>query len=182
MVAGRPHDRFSRARGRGPIALYTIRPDGSRLTRIGLGVNAQWSPDGRHLAFDGLPGIVVGDPDGSATKVLFAQTAGNGPGIPAWSPDGRAIAFFDTPGRSRHFHAEVWTVNADGSAPRRLFRAPCCISSWAAPIWSPDGRLLAFAGSSGRGATYVMNADGRNRRRLASVAPSSLSWQRLLQK
>ena len=53
---------------------------------------------------------------------------------PAPSPDGRRIAF------SRG--GEIWLMNADGSSQRLLARGG------SHPVWSPDGRMIAYNGAS----------------------------------
>jgi len=156
--------------------LYTVRPDGSGLRRIAAGRDPQWSPDGSRIVFDGHDGIDVAAPDGSDVRLLFAEAGGTGPGAPSWSPDGSKLVFFKTPGRPGHYRAEVWTMNADGSAKQRLYRSGCCVMGWAAPVWSPDGRMIAFSADSA-GGTFVINADGSGLRRLSPSTSSSLSWQ-----
>jgi Tol biopolymer transport system component len=158
--------------------LYTIRPDGSKLRKIADGADPEWSPDGTRIAFDGDGGIVVANADGSDARLFYAQTKYEGPGDPSWSPDGKKLVFFNTPGAAGAFVAEVWTINADGTDQRRLYQSPCCVTNWAAPIWSPDGRMIAFAADSA-GGTFVMNADGSVLRQISPEAPGSLSWQKL---
>lgn len=53
--------------------------------------------------------------------------------IPSWSPDGRLVAF----NSKRH----IWVVGADGRGARRL---PGTRGGYY-PVFSPDGRTLAFA-------------------------------------
>jgi Tol biopolymer transport system component len=161
--------------------LYTVRADGSQLTRIthsAAASNPQWSPDGHQIAFDGNDEIFIVDADGSDQKLLLAGTAGSGPGVPSWSPDGTKLAFFYTPGAPGGYTAEVWTITRDGSAKQRLYHSACCVMSWAPPIWSPDGRKLAFAATSADG-TFVVAADGTGLRRLSTAPANGLTWQRL---
>ena len=66
----------------------------------------------------------------------------------------------------RDGNAEIYVMNADGSAQRRLTRNP---ASDGPPAWSPDGRKIAFVSGAGpldSSAIYVMNADGTGKRRL----------------
>lgn len=141
------------------------------------GRGSEWSPDGRQIAFDGAGGVGIVNADGSGRRLLSDRpAAAGGPGVPSWSPDGTKIAFFATPGTRAHFRAEVWTINADGSAQTLAYSSGCCVGLWAAPVWSPDGRLLAFSADSA-GGVYVMHADGTGLRRLARAYPGALAWQ-----
>ena len=195
---------FSRLTSKGS-SLYTVRADGSQLTRLTdsrFADHPQWSPDGRQIAFDGDNEIYVANADGSDQRLLFAGgTAGSGPGMPSWSPDGTQLAFFNTPrmpggnrptmwtitrdgsvvvraGPGGGYRSEVWTINPDGSAKGRLYRSAFRVDNWAPPIWSPDGQQLAFATTSARG-IFVIAPDGSNLHRISNASTSTLSWQRL---
>jgi TolB protein len=76
---------------------------------------------------------------GSTEKRL---TTGGGHARPRWSPDGRRIAYLTG--------AQLWTMNADGTAPKRL-----TIRAAAGPSWSPDGKWIAFASLSCNGGPGV---------------------------
>jgi dipeptidyl aminopeptidase/acylaminoacyl peptidase len=105
------------------------------------------SPDGRHLAW-------VQSTAASTTKETYLMpTSGNGTAVkinlgaagerkdsdPAWSPDSKTIAFFSTAGEKDQ--AQLWTVNADGSSPKKL----SSLKGYAArPHWSRDGKQIAF--------------------------------------
>ncbi|MDQ6839776.1 MAG: hypothetical protein M3137_15980 [Actinomycetota bacterium] len=54
---------------------------------------------------------------------------------PAFSPDGKTIAY--------RYANDVWTMNADGSAKKRLVQLSGGAGS---PSWSPDGTKLTFGG------------------------------------
>ena len=76
---------------------------------------------------------------GSVEKRL---TTGGGHSRPRWSPDGRRIAYLTG--------AQLWTMNADGTAPKRL-----ATRAAAGPSWSPDGKWIAFASLSCSGGPGV---------------------------
>jgi Tol biopolymer transport system component len=165
-------------------------PDGQTIAVAGLFINADgsgqrnvarewgldglpvWSPDGRKIAFMRAWGndgdIFVMNADGSGLRRL---TRNDGPGwawLPMWSPNSRQIAFSRVvPPPKPHrkgWKSEVWIMNADGSAQRRL--APGFPGAW-----SPDGRKIAFSIlTADKFDTFVMNADGSGQRRLKCCA------------
>ena len=78
----------------------------------------------------------------------FAQTPKSTPALaePAISPDGREIAFVSG--------GDIWTVPADGGEARLLVAHPANESR---PLYSPDGRYLAFSSSrTGNTDVYVL--------------------------
>jgi Tol biopolymer transport system component len=167
------------ARAREDSGLYTVGADGSQLTKITDSDNAenpQWSPDGRQIAFDGNNDIFIANADGSEQRRLVDGERGNGPGVPSWSPDGSKLAYFNTPSSTGAYTAEVWTMNSDGSQRQRVYHSACCVMSWAPPIWSPDGKKIAFAATSA-GGTFVVDSDGTHLRRLSAASANSITWQ-----
>jgi Tol biopolymer transport system component len=81
---------------------------------------------------------------------------------PAWSPRRNVIAFERTIGAGR---AAVYTIRPDGTSLRRLWAPPAGDAH--APVWSPDGSLLAVAVLSGeRRQLWLVGADGSNPRLL----------------
>jgi Tol biopolymer transport system component len=168
--------------GRGG-SLYSIKSDGSGINELatvgGQVGHPAWAPDGTKIALDNLAagpdGIYVVGADGSQLKLLRSGSRGSGPGTPSWSRDGRRILFFNTPGTPGAFRAEIWTMNPDGSNQRRLYRSARGVGEWYPPIWSPNGRWIAFSADSA-GGVFVMDANGKHRRSLFR-RPSEIAWQ-----
>ena len=97
----------------------------------------RWSPDGRHLAADVGPDVVLMDPDGAIVETLIDRS-GEGPANPwAWSPDGTRIAYVEG--------NDVVTVTALGAQrSTRPFATETdgAVNAWLAG-WSPAGdRIL----------------------------------------
>jgi Tol biopolymer transport system component len=107
----------------GRTAVFTVSSTGAHLRRITpwreWTTSARFSPDGRWIAFDRLPGhdLYVMRPDGSGVRdVVSAASDGLGSCCAVWSPDGAHLLFQrgDAPA------ATLWTVNLDGSGLREV--------------------------------------------------------------
>ena len=90
---------------------------------------------------------------------------------PHLSPDGSTLLFHS----NRNGSQAIWIAKGDGSAPRPLFGGDRLGTEPGTPVWSPDGRWIAFA-MRPAGATdeneseiYVMRADGSQVRRLTNT-------------
>ncbi len=123
--------------------VYTVRPDGTQLTRLtdhnATDTHPAWSPDGRRLAFvsdrDGNPDIYVMAADGSGVKRLTADAAVDT--SPAWSPDGQRIVFASNR-EAEGDTFDLWLMDADGAGLTKL----AVLAD--EPDWSPDGgRVVA---------------------------------------
>ena len=149
--------------------IYTMSPDGSEQRRLthdkAPDGSPAFSPDGKRIAFmsqrAGGFEIFVMNADGSDQKQLTHFTEqGRGALAPAWSPDGKRIAF-----STRIPPIEIYVINVDGTGATKLGDE----GGGANPAWSPDGRQILFQSRrSGKAQIYVMDADGKNLRRLTS--------------
>src|SRR5918997_2692652 len=110
-----------------------------------LNSQANWSPDGKYLAFAAKRGarddIVIVDVERNK-QVKAIELKLSGVTTPAWSPDGQQLVFTGYDGGL----SDLFTVKRDGSGLRRLTQDKYADLH---PVWSPDGRTLAFATDRG---------------------------------
>jgi Tol biopolymer transport system component len=126
--------------------LFMAGPGGGQARRItSLHEDATaplWSPDGRWLAFqrssNGSSQIYVVDGAGTSLRRVTREPPSSRVPPFAWSADSRRLLY---PATVETADSELWTMNPDGSALRRL-------TSNARPdyepAWSSDGMWLAF--------------------------------------
>jgi Tol biopolymer transport system component len=104
---------------------------------------------------------------------------------PSFSPNGREIVYTANAAHGRHEFSgndgEITVVPAAGGRPRSLTRGLAGDSG--EPVWSPNGRWIAFTHTreDGQGYwlldLYLARPDGRDRHRLAiNIGSSSYAW------
>jgi cytosine/adenosine deaminase-related metal-dependent hydrolase len=149
----------------------------------GAQVAPRVSPGGDRIAYTDQDGVVwvldlaSGTPT-QLTAPLFM------PGRPTWSPDGRTIALAAVKPYSRRFRegtSQVLTIDLDTGT--LTYTEPMAHASIATrgddgPVWSPDGRWLAFVVES---CAWVVPVDARGRftgaaRQVTFEVTDSLSW------
>ena len=111
------------------------------------------------------PALAIGD---HILELIYGKPTPGDVQTPAWSPDGRKLAFVS----QRDGNAEIYVMNADGSAQENLTRQPANDSH---PSWSRDGGKLAFVSRrDGNSEIYVMNADGSGLRNVTRTPRDDL--------
>jgi TolB protein len=123
----------------GELAIFIMNADGTHRRQLSHFApdsgNAQWpmwSPDGRQLAIQvngpqkndshiWILDVATGEARKLAAPALETTRDGGQPYLdetPSWFPDGQRLAFQS----NRTGRMEVWTMNADGSAPHQITR------------------------------------------------------------
>src|SRR5260370_9666733 len=165
--------------GEGRQDLCVMHADGSQkpLTSDGRSGEGSFSPDGTKVVFTRIDkGLYVVDANGGTQRLIARSYLAWWLGSPAWSPDGSRIAYIVyQDGGPEGTTSEIWTVNPDGTNPRRLVgecggaSVPPFHKQQAAPThcgglaWSPDGSRLALWSEGG---IYIVDADGSGLQRI----------------
>ena len=118
-----------------------------------------WSPDGRTLILekvepDASEVILVDTKTWRSRRILRLPFRTRGAAA-AWSPDGKALAITTRPAEDSHAPGTIAYALVDATSGNALVRRPACDTGPACPngrgrpVWSPDGRQIAYTTSVG---------------------------------
>ena len=137
-----------------------------RLTsEPGAEVAAAWSPDGSRIAFQDEEGATFTADVGSGTVEQVLDPVWE-PGRPTWGPNGDTLALAALKPFSARFRegtSQIVTLELGSNSPRYVDPIPFKSLSNrvdSGPVWSPDGRRMAFVIES-RLWTMPVDASGR---------------------
>jgi Tol biopolymer transport system component len=137
---------FLRHEGRRCFVLYVMSTHGTGLREIDegcdlegihVGLEMEWSPDGRKLAFTRTGhALSIADLNDGSIRTIPEAFA------PSWSPDGRALVF----GRESARRGALFRLPLDANSEPVRLRL-----QGVSPKWSPDGTRIAFLEYRDRG-------------------------------
>jgi Tol biopolymer transport system component len=195
---------FHRAIPDGPWAIYTVKADGSELTRLSPpcsasetqcedGEQAHFLPDGARVVYTRATGevrhfanedqvehsdIVMRDVDGTNPRVLIRSRPYQGDFLsPIFSPDGSLLLYVraNAPLTKPAFRHALFVASSDGSTQRRI--TPWSLDAGDSPDWSPNGRLILFRSYEAgekQSQIYVLRPDGTGLRALTRFKPRTM--------
>ncbi len=142
--------------------IWIMNSDGSKKKKLskneGLShyVSPAWSPSGEKIAFRSDHGdLWIMDKDGSRKSLLAEKVFDY-----SFSPDGTKIAYSDV--------YNIWIMSGDGSSKTRIVTGKGLENFY--PVWSPDGKKIAFTSSRDGNLDIWMMALGED---IASTAVST---------
>ncbi len=135
-----------------------------------------WSPDGKRIAYRFMPKCdytsdqVVVQGANSHGRLNLSRKIGIFGNSPSWSPDGRWLTFAGV--RAKRYRPDakdepmgLYVAASDGKSHRRLTAKR--LGEVQYPMWSPDGRNIAFQVSRRQSFDiYTVAPDGSHLRRL----------------
>jgi Tol biopolymer transport system component len=134
--------------------------DGTRIAFVRSTVHADSLDNGSFTISPAQSDIYVMNTDGTQLTKLVTRSAWGGNEL-ALSPDGTKIAFSQRPDGSSEGDMDIYWIDTAGGIPVNITNNP--VSHDMQPVWSPDGRRIAFASYAGGDTEiYLMNSDGSN--------------------
>ena len=144
----------------GRSELYVVGRDGGtprQITSSGASNLAEWSPDGRWLAYSSRNVLYIVPPAGGPPRELLARAdiGAIDVSMAAWSPDSRTLYFrMGVPG-SRNL--DIGAVGVDGSSPRVLVRFDQPEHVTFRAEFAADARNFYFTLGRGDGDLWIMD-------------------------
>lgn len=172
----------------GLIAIYLMRANGTHEREVPgtaalSGGFARFSPDGKHLVFDGASkrgaAVFTIRLDGTHLRRLTPWKLHAGGGAD-WSPDGRWIVLESHQEQDRQDN--LYLVHPNGTDLHKITSSPAHVHQWGSYSFSPDGTMITVSHNLGLGTNpdiYVMNLDGsglRDVRITPDIFESSPDW------
>jgi len=162
----------------GTSSLWSARLDDGTVRQLSSGdlsyVNPDVSKDGAiavgrlRLQSDIWKFPIEGTPAENVARGLRVTRQTGEVLTPTASPDDREVAFLSDSGG----HANLWSVDVASGRLRQITNERDPGIAVGVPVWSPDGKAIAFVYSKGnRGLTFgvwLVNPDGSNLRSLAN--------------
>lgn len=149
-----------------PYDIWVVNSDGSEAKRFCAPVEGDrrlgaWTPDGLGIVVAWYSGqfgdhAEIYSVGGDCRAEPFSESQATTIGQPRYSPDGRQLAV--ALGMSNEVAPQIWVMNADGSARRRVTTS----GGWN-PSWSPDGTSIVYSRpaitqlSRGHGVLWTLN-------------------------
>ncbi|MBC8229288.1 sigma-70 family RNA polymerase sigma factor [bacterium] len=182
----------------GNVDIWVMDADGQNPKQLTFGrevdSSPSWSPDGKMIAFEsGVPekmDVCVMNADDTnyvleRSEGIVKLTNNGAENIePAWSPDGKKIAFSSNHGEREKVY-NIYIVDVESGKLLKLTHNAGMRQQSRQPAWSPNGKHLAYVSgkymsfTSSRprewwrqraSALFIMNADGKNQRKLIDGA------------
>ena len=146
--------------------LYIANLVSGRITRLsardGVNIGASWHPSGNELVATLSPNgnSDIYRLDANTGRILGRLTRDRGIDVAAsYSPDGSKIAFVS----ERSGGAQIYIMNADGTGAKRVSFAGKYNTD---PVFSPDGKRLAYVSKTNNFDIYTVKLDGTGLKRI----------------